>query len=165
MITDRDDGRGASSSLNPVILDQFPDVKEQLLLYCANMGSEQAASHEKEQKVKFLLNGVVQPAVQSVLQQVILGNEGTQIIFDFTVIECDQDIVQALVNCAATALMQSPFKLKCIPTAIYILIDNSEHSRVELAKRALVDPSLKQIGEMRQKFTHSLLAVCDSQKD
>ena len=40
--------------MNSLLLDQFPDVKEQLEQYCANMPSEAAAQHEREQKLKFL---------------------------------------------------------------------------------------------------------------
>lgn len=45
---------------NSLLLDQFPDVKEQLEQYCANMPSEAAAQHEREQRVKFLTQGVLQ---------------------------------------------------------------------------------------------------------
>jgi ribonuclease PH len=85
-----------------------------------------------------------------------LGNEGTQILFDFTVIDCDQDLMQALVNSAASALLASKFQLKCIPTAICIL------RRKDGFK---VDPSLSDIQGMRQEYSHKLFAVLDSQKD
>ena len=73
------------------------------------MPSEAAAMHEKEQRVKFLTNGVINQTLQRILSSIILGNSGTQILFDFTVIDCDQDLMQALVNCAASALMNSKF--------------------------------------------------------
>jgi hypothetical protein len=52
-------GSGASNNQNESILDQFPDEKEYLEQVCENMPSEGAANHEREQKVKYLTNGVV----------------------------------------------------------------------------------------------------------
>ena len=86
----------------------------------------------------------------------ILGNNGTQILFDFTVIDCDQDLMQALVNCAASALLASKFQLKCIPTAICILRQGDTFK---------VDPTLAEIQEMRQRYSHKLFVVSDSQKE
>lgn len=79
-------------------------------------------------------------------------------MLDFTIIECDQDLMQALVNCAASALLGSSFQLKCIPTAICILTKDG-------GTGFQVDPSLEQITSMRQHFTHKLFAVVDSQKE
>jgi len=79
-------------------------------------------------------------------------------MFDFTVIECDQDLVQALVNCTASALLSSSFQLKCIPAAICILLKDCGAANQ-------VDPSLDQIANMRQNFTHKLFVVVDSQKE
>jgi ribonuclease PH len=73
------------------------------------MPSEAAAQHERESRVKFLTSAVIQQTLQKILSSIMLGNEGTQILFDFTVIECDQDLMQALVNCAAGALLGSKF--------------------------------------------------------
>jgi hypothetical protein len=87
---------------------------------------------------------------------VILGNNGTQILFDFTVIDCDQDLIQALVNCAASALLASKFQLKCIPTAICILRSGDSFK---------VDPCLADISEMRSQYSHKLFCVLDSQKE
>ena len=39
---------------NYAILDQYPDVKQQLESHCANMHSSAQALHEKEQKIKYL---------------------------------------------------------------------------------------------------------------
>ena len=79
-------------------------------------------------------------------------------MLDFTIIECDQDLLQSLVNCAASALLGSSFQLKCIPTAICILAKDG-------GTAFQVDPSLEQISSMRQQFTHKLFAVVDSQKE
>jgi len=80
---------GFSTEVNTLLLEQFPDHKEQLEQACANMPSEAAASHEQEQRIKFLTQGVIQQTLQRILSSVILGNNGTQILFDFTVIDCD----------------------------------------------------------------------------
>lgn len=117
------------------------------------MPSEAAAQHEQEQRIKFLTQGVIQQTLQRILSSVILGNNGTQILFDFTVIDCDQDLMQALVNCASCALMASKFQLKCIPTAICILRSSDSFK---------VDPSLSDIQEMRQRYSHKLFCVLDS---
>ena len=66
----------------------------------------------------------------------ILGCEGTQIMFDFTVIECDQELMQALINCAAGTLMQSRFQLKCIPIGVCIMIKKD-------SKEFEADPNVK----------------------
>lgn len=106
------------------------------------MPSEAAAQHEREQRIKFLTQGILQQTLQKILASIILGNEGTQVMFDFTVIECDQDLLQALVNCAASALLSSRFQLKCVPTAICILIK-------ECGSSFQVDPNLESISSMR----------------
>ena len=120
------------------------------------MPSEAAAQHEQEQRVKFLTNGVICQTLQKILGSVVMGNEGSQILFDFTVIDCDQDLMQALVNCAASALMTAKFQLKCIPTAICILYGPEGYK---------IDPTLTEIQEMRQKHSHKLFCVLDSQKE
>jgi ribonuclease PH len=121
------------------------------------MPSEAAAQHEREQRIKYLTQGVLQQQLQRIFSSVILGNEGTQILFDFTVIECDQDLLQALVNCAAGALLSSKFQLKCVPTAVTVLL---KKGGAEYA----IDPTLEAITSMRQHYTHKLFSVMDSQK-
>ena len=96
---------GQASGANDLLLDQFPSEKEQLQQACDNMPSEAAAMHERENKVKYLTNGVVVQCLQKIFQSVILGYEGTQVNINFTVIECDQDLMQALVNCGSFALL------------------------------------------------------------
>ena len=64
--------------------------------------------------------------------------------------------MQALVNCASAALLASKFQLKCIPTAICILRKEGTFK---------VDPSLSDINEMRQVYSHKLFVVADSQKE
>jgi len=87
-------------------------------------------------------------------------------VFDFTVIECDQFLIQALVNCAATALLQTKFQLKCIPTAVCILLNNRpEASETALLDKIKIDPCLKEVSEMRRSYSHNLVVVCDSQSD
>ena len=104
-----------------------------------------------------MTQNVIQQQLQRVFSSVILGYEGTQILFDFTVIECDQDLLQALINCAAGALLNSKFQIKCVPTAITILLKKggSEYA---------IDPTLEDITTMRQTYSHKLFAVMDSQK-
>lgn len=48
-----------SNNVGDSILDQFPDEKEYTDQVCESMPSEAAAGHEREQKVKYLTNGVV----------------------------------------------------------------------------------------------------------
>ena len=139
------------------ILNQFPDEKEYLEQVCASMPSEAAANHEREQRVKFLTNGVVVQTLQKLLQAVILGYEGTQISVNFTVVECNQDLMQALVNTASFALLSSNLRMKCVPAAICVL--SSAH-----LEEVCTDPTLQEIQAMRQKFSHKCFAVVDAQK-
>lgn len=87
----------------------------------------------------------------------ILGYEGTQIIINFTIIECNQDLLQALVNAASFALLSSSLRMKCVPAAICVL--SSEH-----LEEVCADPTLQEIQSMRQKYTHKSFAVVDAQK-
>ena len=79
-------------------------------------------------------------------------------MINFTIIECDQDLMQALVNCGASALMNSSFKLKCFPIGICLLAG-------ENGKEMQLDPTLKTITKMRQDYSHKLFAVIDVFKE
>ena len=124
------------------------------------MQSEAAVQHEREQKIKTLTQGVLCQTVQKVLSSVILGYEGTQIMFNFTVIQCDQDLLQALVNCASQSLMGSQFRVKCVPTAICMLVANTSKDT-----KIVMDPTLDQLKTMRAEFSHKVFIVADSQKE
>ena len=79
-------------------------------------------------------------------------------MFNFTIIECDQDLMQALINCASIALSNSNFQLKCIPVAICILRKSDDEY--------VVDPSIEEIKTMRHhQITHKLLTVTDVNKE
>ena len=158
-----DDGQGDGglASQNDALLEQFPDVKESLLQQVQSMPSEAAAQHEKDRKLKFLSQTAVQQTLQRILSSVVLGYEGAQILVDFDVIECEQDLLQALTNCAASNLLASGFRLKCVPTAICVLADEAK----EDAEKYLVDPTLAQLAQAKSTHTHKLFAVLDSQKE
>lgn len=49
--------------MSGALLDQFPQAKEYLEQTCASMHSEAAAQHEREQKLKFIVNGVLQQPI------------------------------------------------------------------------------------------------------
>ena len=51
---------------------------------------------------------------------------GTTIAFNFTIIEMDSDILQAMVNCASIALLNSKFTCRCLPVAVCLLV-TSDH--------------------------------------
>lgn len=146
------------SESNSLLLDQYPAEKEKLLQYCQNMHSEAAAQHETEQTLKQLKHGLLQQSLQRIFSSIILGHQGTQILLSFTVIQCDQDLMQALVNCASSALAESQFKMKCIPASVCLLVaaDGAE---------IVSDPSNDQINRMKKDFTHKALVVADADKD
>ena len=82
-------------------------------------------------------------------------------MLDFDVIECDQDLMQALTNCAAANLLSSGFRLKCVPTVICILADVSKGE----SERYLVDPTLSELALAKTTHSHKLFAVADCQKE
>ena len=69
----------------------------------------------------------------------------------FSVVELDQDILQAMVNCASVALLSSSLKCRCLPIAICLL-------HAPTPNNVLVDPS---ISELRStgKFVHKMHLV------
>ena len=52
------------------------------------------------------------------------------------VIELDQDIMQSMIQALACALLNSPFKLKCLPVGVTILTMGDTY---------IVDPTTKQL--------------------
>lgn len=54
---------------------------------------------------------------------------------NFSVIELDQDIVMAMVNAMAVALLNSPFKCRCLPVAVAMQV-------LKNGAGYIVDPSL-----------------------
>ena len=141
--------------LKDSILDHYPSEKEKIEAICENMPSEPAANYERESKVKQIRDGVLIQTLTKIFQSVILGYEGTQILLNFTIIECDQDLTQVLINSGAQALMNSNFKIKCIPIAICILAGQS-------GEKVEVDPTLETITTMCNDFSHKILVVCDT---
>ena len=65
--------------------------------------------------------------------------------------------MQALVNAASFALVSSNLRMKCVPAAICLLSS-------EDLKEVCADPTLQEIRDMRQTFTHKSFAVVDPQK-
>ena len=46
---------------------------------------------------------------------------GTQIAVSFSVVELDCDILQAMINCASVAMLNSTLKCRFLPVAVTIL--------------------------------------------
>ena len=64
-------------------------------------------------------------------------------------------MMQALVNCAGSALLASNFRVKCIPAAISVLVGKDGF---------LVDPTIEQISS-RLDFSHKCFTVVDADKE
>lgn len=46
---------------------------------------------------------------------------GTQIAINFSIVELDCDILQAMVNCASVAMLNSTIKCRFLPVAVCLL--------------------------------------------
>lgn len=66
---------------------------------------------------------------------------GTQIAVTFSVVELDCDIVQALVNCASVAMLNSSIKCRFLPVAICLL----QQQDASQSSASAVDPNLRQL--------------------
>ena len=71
--------------------------------------------------------------------------QGTLITCTFSIVELDQDILQAMINCAAVALLSSSLKCRCLPVAICVL-------HVPTPNNIFVDPSLSELRGGMRKF-------------
>ena len=121
-----------------VLLNQMPLLNDQLIQVMENMPTEAVAQMQKEQKLKLVQNHL------SVIMSQILASSlitdaynGSQILCNFQIIELDQDIVQAMIQTLSKALLNSPFKLRCLPIGVTILL-NSQIGYI-------VDPNLEQL--------------------
>ena len=70
---------------------------------------------------------------------------GTQITVTFTVVELDCDIVQAMINCASVALLNSTLKCRFLPAAVCILQEPTKADEKESSGVSVVDPSSRQL--------------------
>ena len=98
----------------------------------------------KERKLKEQLTQLTQ-TVSSVLTAAIATEHysGTQISVSFSVVELDCDILQALVNCASVAMLNSTIKCRFLPVAICLLQQDQGDATGQSV--SLVDPMLRQL--------------------
>lgn len=87
------------------------------------MSTKQSADMTREKKVKYLA-GSLQQKLQTIYSSAILTEQYpvSTIVFNFTIIEMDADLLQQMVNCATIALYSSKFACRCLPIAICSLI-------------------------------------------
>ena len=80
-----------------------------------------------ERKVKEQVTQLTQ-SMSSILASSIATENyvGTQISVTFTIVELDCDILQAMVNCASVALLNSTLQCRFLPAAICILQQSVE---------------------------------------
>lgn len=69
---------------------------------------------------------------------------GTLISVTFSVVELDCDIVQALVNCASVAMLNSTIKCRFLPVSV-CLLQQSMSDQDKLQSVSIVDPSVSQL--------------------
>lgn len=70
----------------------------------------------------------------------------TTIAFNFSVIEMDCDIIQALVNCASAALLKSSLHCRCLPIAVTMLLKNiDKRSSKKPSDWIVTDPNYSQL--------------------
>ena len=112
-------------------------MAETLEAQAENLPTEAVAQMHKERKMKDQLTQLTQ-TVSSILTAAIATEHysGTQISVTFSVVELDCDIVQALVNCASVAMLNSSLKCRFLPVAVCMLQQN---------EGSCVDPSLRQL--------------------
>ena len=92
----------------------------------------------KERRLKELLTQLSQ-TVSSILTASIATEHysGTQISVTFNIVELDCDIVQAMVNCASVAMLNSAIKCRFLPVGVCLLQQPESIS--------CVDPTLRQL--------------------
>ena len=99
-----------------------------------------------ERKLKEINTQLTQ-TMSYILSQAIATEEysGTQISCTFNIVELDCDIIQALVNCASVALLNSTVKCKFLPAATCILLQNFDESNASDDSNLswVLDPSTK----------------------
>ena len=75
-----------------------------------------------ERKVKEQITTLTQTMASILSSSIATENYvGTQISVTFTVVELDCDILQAMVNCASVALLNSTLQCRFLPAAVCIL--------------------------------------------
>lgn len=81
--------------------------------------------------------------MQRILGSVILTENylQTQIVFNFTIVELDSDLLQSMVNCVSVTLLHSQLKYKCLPIGVCLLI----HSDRGKNNKCLIDPNLESL--------------------
>ena len=96
----------------------------------------------KERQLKEQLTELTQ-TMSSVLTAAIATEHysGTQIAVTFSIVELDCDIVQAMVNCASVAMLNSTIKCRFLPVAVCLL--QQENPADESASVSCVDPTLR----------------------
>lgn len=89
----------------------------------AQMPTKAAADSVKEKRMKFLISNL-QFELVKVLSSVILVDKypSTTLVFNFSIVEMDADVLQSMINCAAIALYNSEIECRCLPIAITLLI-------------------------------------------
>ena len=134
------------------LLKQMPQVNEALQAVAESMPTEAVAQMQQEQKLKqlitqlsYVMSGILSSSIATESYQ------GTLITCTFNIVELDQDILQAMVNCACAALLSSSLKCRCLPVAITML-------HAPTPNNVLVDPSVNELTHVR-KFAHKLRLV------
>eukprot|EP00347_Sterkiella_histriomuscorum_P022038 403331903 len=147
-----------------LLLEQHPDIEEQLHLQMSQMPSRGAAESVKERRMKFI-TGALQFEMQKVLQSCILIEKypATSLVFQFDIVELDGDLIQNMINCAAIALSQSPIECRCIPVAISLLVNGDRSSQKKnsndnVGKWLQVDPNVSQLRNQSQ-YSHKATFV------
>ena len=95
-----------------------------------------------ERKVKEQVTQLTQNMSSILASSIATENYvGTQISVTFTIVELDCDILQAMVNCALVALLNSTLQCRFLPAAICIL-QQSVDGQVNASS---IDPSGQQL--------------------
>ena len=133
------------------LLQQMPIIAETMEAQAENLPTEAVASMHKERRMKEQLTQLTQ-TLSSILTAAIATEHysGTQIAVSFSVVELDCDILQAAVNCASVAMLNSGLKMRFLPTAVCIMQQDSSVS--------CVDPTLRQLSN-QGTFTQKVRLV------
>lgn len=139
-----------------VLLDQHPEVEEDLKMQTDLIGTKGGADAVRERRIKSIINNM-QTELQKIMSSCILTDNypATTIAFNFQVIEMDADIIQSLVNCASLALYKSTLKCRCLPVAITMLIKTADKRTHKSSPGDWIvqDPNLNQL-KHQQQYSH-----------
>ena len=100
----------------------MPLLAETLEQQAESLPTEAVVKMARERKLKEHITQLCQ-TMSSILTAAIATESysGTQISVSFSVVELDCDILQAMVNCASVAMLNSELKCRFLPASICIL--------------------------------------------